>query len=156
LGDHDRPLSGRGERAAEAIAAHIARLTPRPDLALCSTALRTRQTLAPLIKKLGPSAPPIALEKDLYLAPEEMLLKRLQSLPESVNTVLLIGHNDGIWHLAERLAAGGPADLRETLAQKFPTGALATLRVASQPWAELNWGAAKLAGFVRPRDLGVA
>jgi phosphohistidine phosphatase len=154
LGDHDRPLSARGERAAEAMAAHIARLKPRPELMICSTALRTRQTLAPVVKKLGPSAPPIALEDDLYLATEDMLVSRLHALSESVKSVLLIGHNDGIWHLAERLAGHGPAALRQELAQKFPTGALATLRFGDQPWAELDWGTAKLAAFVRPRDLG--
>jgi phosphohistidine phosphatase len=155
LGDHDRPLSGRGERAAEAMATHIGRLKPRPELVICSTSLRTRQTLAPVVKKLGPTAPPIALEKDLYLATEDMLLRRLQGLAESVKDVLLIGHNDGIWHLGERLAGDGPDALRTALAQKFPTGALATLRVADQPWEELTWGAAKLTAFVKPGDLGV-
>jgi phosphohistidine phosphatase len=137
------------------MADHIARLKPRPDLVLCSTALRTRQTLMPLIKKYGPSAPPIALEKDLYLATEDMMLGRLQGLPESASSVLLIGHNDGIWHLADRLVGSGSAPLREALSQKFSTGALATLRLANRPWAELAWGAAKLAGFIKPRELGV-
>jgi phosphohistidine phosphatase len=109
----------------------------------------------PLVKKFGPSAPPISLEKDLYLATEEMLLGRLQALPESASSVLLIGHNDGIWHLAERLVGSGPIALREALAQKFSTGALATLRCSDRPWAELVWGTTKLAGFVKPRELGV-
>jgi phosphohistidine phosphatase len=155
VGDHDRPLNRRGERAAEAMAVHIAGVKPRPGLVLCSTALRTRQTLMPVIKKLGPSTPPIALEKDLYLATEDALLGRLRGLPESTNSVLLIGHNDGIWHLAERLVGSGPAALREALVRKFPTGALATLRFADRTWAELEWGAAKLASFVKPRELGV-
>jgi phosphohistidine phosphatase len=59
-----------------------------------------------------------------------------------------------MWHLAGRLPGQGPAALREALAQKFPTGALVTLRFGDRPWAELDWGAAKLAAFVRPRDLG--
>jgi phosphohistidine phosphatase len=137
------------------MAAHIGRLKSRPELVVCSTALRTRQTLAPVIQKLGTAAPPITLEKDLYLATEDMLLRRLQGLPESVKTVLLVGHNDGIWHLAERLTGNGPDALREAVAQKFPTGTLATLRVADRPWTELAWGAAKLTAFVKPRDLGV-
>jgi phosphohistidine phosphatase len=156
VGDHDRPLNKRGEGAAEAMANHIVGLKPRPAIVLCSTALRTRQTLAPIIKKLGPSPPPIALEKDLYLASEDMLLSRLRALPESASAVLLIAHNDGIWHLAARLAGSGPDTLRSALAQKFPTGTLATLRLSDQPWAELTWGAAKLAGFTKPRELGVA
>ena len=98
LDDHDRPLNRRGEQAAKAMADHIARHEPRPELILCSTAMRTRQTLAPLIKLLDAPAPPIALENGLYLASEDVLLAHLQAVADDVATVLLIGHNDGIWH----------------------------------------------------------
>ena len=80
LDDHERPLNRRGEQAAKAMADHIARQEPRPDLILCSTAMRTRQTLAPLIKLLDAPAPPIALEKGLYLASEDVLLAHLQAV----------------------------------------------------------------------------
>ena len=135
LDDHDRPLNRRGEQAAKAMAGHIVRHEPRPGLILCSTAMRTRQTLAPLIKLLDAPAPPIALEKGLYL---------------------LIGHNDGIWHLAEGLAGSGPADALAAVREKYPTGTLATLRCPDGPWRDLAPGAAELVAFVRPRDLAVA
>ena len=70
-------------------------------------AIRTRQTLAPLIHRLTAPAPPILLEKGLYLAPEDVLLARLRKAPDAAATVLLIGHNDGIWRLAEALAGRG-------------------------------------------------
>jgi phosphohistidine phosphatase len=155
LDDHERPLNKRGERSAQAMADHVARRAPRPDLILCSTALRTRQTLAPLVKRLGSPAPPIALEEGLYLATEDMMLARLQTVPEDVRTVLLIGHNDGMWHLAEALVGRGSGSLREALGQKYPTGALATLGVPDGPWSELDWGSAELLDFVKPRDLAV-
>jgi phosphohistidine phosphatase len=153
LADHDRPLNRRGERAAEVMAEHIVHNAPRPDLILCSTAVRTRQTLAPLVHRLTNPAPPIALEKGLYLASEAALLMRLQAVPDDVRTVLLIGHNEGIGELAAVLAGSGdPADL-DGLHEKFPTAALATLRVRDEPWRDLAPGAADLAAFVRPRDL---
>src|SRR5262245_597194 len=138
LEDHERPLSKRGEQAAAVMADNIAHKSPRPDLVLCSTALRTRQTLAPLVKRLGAPVPPIALEKELYLASEDMLLARLQALADEIRVVLIIGHNDGLWRLAEALAGAGPPQLLEALAQKFPTGALATLRVGDRPWRDLK------------------
>jgi phosphohistidine phosphatase len=98
--DHDRPLSRRGERAAKTMAAHLAEHAPRPDLILCSTATRTRQTLMPVEKALGSPVPATFLEQGLYLASEEELLERLQALPEETATVLLIGHNDGLGQLA--------------------------------------------------------
>jgi phosphohistidine phosphatase len=156
LDDHERPLNRRGEQAAKAMADHIARREPRPDLILCSTAMRTRQTLAPLVKLLDAPAPPIALEKGLYLASEDVLLAHLQAVGDEVATVLLIGHNDGIWHLAEGLAGRGPADTLAALREKYPTGALATLRGPDGAWRDLAWGSAELVAFVRPRDLAAA
>jgi phosphohistidine phosphatase len=153
LADHDRPLNRRGERAAEAMADHIVRNAPRPDLILCSTAARTRQTLAPLVHRLTSPAPPISLEKGLYLASEETLLARLRALPQEVRTVLLIGHNEGIGELAATMATSGPLADLGALHEKFPTGALATLRVPDGPWRDLASGAGELVSFVRPRDL---
>lgn len=135
------------------MADHIAHREPRPDLILCSTALRTRQTLAPLVERLGAPVPPIALERALYLASEDRLLARLQAVTDEAATVLLIGHNDGIWRLAETLAGSGPSELLDALKQKYPTGTLVTLRVPDRPWRDLATGAAELVTFVRPRDL---
>ena len=153
LDDHERPLNKRGERAAQAMADHIVRKEPRPDLVLCSTAVRTRQTLAPLVHRLAPPAPPIALEKGLYLAPEATLLARLQAVSDNIRTVLLIGHNEGIGELAEDLPGKGPAAARASLEEKFPTGALAAFKVPDGPWRDLVLGSAELLSFVRPRDL---
>ena len=153
LDDHERPLSKRGERAAEAIAEHIVHNAPRPDLILCSTAARTRQTLAPLVHRLANPAPPIALEKGLYLATEGELLVRLRAVPEEVWTVLLIGHNEGIGELANALAGDGEPATLARLHEKYPTGALATLRLGEVPWQDLAPGHADLVAFVRPRDI---
>ncbi|MDP1751649.1 MAG: histidine phosphatase family protein [Reyranella sp.] len=153
LSDHDRPLNRRGERAAKAIGDHLAQHGPRPDLVLCSTAMRTRQTLAPVIKRLGTHAPPIALEDTLYLASEESLLERLQAVADDITTVLLVGHNDGIWRLAEMLAGHGQPARLAALQEKYPTGTLATLQFPDGPWRDLAAGSGDLVAFVRPRDL---
>jgi phosphohistidine phosphatase len=151
--DHERPLNGRGKKAAELVAEHLLAEAPRPDLILCSTATRTRQTLAPLLDRLKPAAPPIALEKSLYLASEDVLLKRLRALPATVATVLMIGHNDGMWQAAEALAGRGEESLLESLREKFPTGALATLQIEIDSWSKLRAGAATLAAYACPKDL---
>lgn len=134
------------------MADHLAAKAPRPNLILCSTAARTRQTLAPIVKALGGPTPPISLEKELYLASESELLERLQALPEETGTVLLIGHNDGIGQLAAALAAHGPQEPLKRLRDKYPTGALATLRLPPGPWSALAPGTCELLAFARPRD----
>ena len=137
------------------MADHIAREAPRPDLILCSTAMRTRQTLAPLLKRLDSPAPPISLENGLYLASEDVLLAHIRAVADGVRTVLLIGHNDGIGQLAADLAGSGPSESLAALREKYPTGALAVLRLPDGPWSDLEPGSAKLVEFVCPRDLAV-
>jgi phosphohistidine phosphatase len=153
LADHDRPLNRRGEGAAKAVAEHFVASEPRPDLILCSTAARARQTLAPLLERLASPAPPISLEKGLYLASEDLLMERLRKLPDEAGTVLLIGHNDGMWLLAEALAGHGKPALLTALHGKFPTGALAHLQAPLDRWPDLRAGTANLVEFVRPREL---
>ena len=152
--DHERPLNGRGKAAAEAMAAHIAALeAPPPDLILCSTATRSRQALTPLLDRLVP-APTTLIETGLYLASEDSLLERLQALQAKVGRVLVIGHNDGMWELATALAGKGPAALLASLAEKYPTGALAVLDAPIERWPDLATGQATLTSFVCPRELG--
>jgi len=130
---------------------YIRRNKIRPGLVLCSPSLRTRQTLEAIESSLGTGSE-IESESELYAASEEKLLQRLQALPESVDSVMLIGHNPGLHELALMLASRG-ADLRR-LEEKFPTGALATLVAEGEDWAALGPGDAELVDYVVPRELG--
>jgi phosphohistidine phosphatase len=150
LVDHERPLAPRGRRAAKKIAAHMKDAGIEPTLVLCSSSRRTRETLAAVGPALGGEGS-VSVEPELYAASDDDLVARLRRLPESVSSVLLIGHNPGLQDLALRLAQEGQ-DLTR-LREKFPTAALATLELTSS-WADLTGGAAALVGYVLPRELG--
>ena len=152
LADHERPLNGRGEGAAEAMATQIAGLEPRPDLILSSTAVRARQTLTPLLDRLVP-APPTSIEAGLYLASEDTLLDRLRALPDDVRAVVMIGHNDGLWLLAGDLPGKGPASALAGVRDKFPTGAVAVIQAPVEKWRDLELGKSTLVSLLKPRDL---
>ena len=151
LPDHERPLASRGRRDAKRIAEHLVRLGIEPELVLCSSARRTRETLELLRTALGPT-PTIRLEKELYAAPSDRLLERIRALPEAVSSVMLIGHNPGLQQLAVVLVSPG-AEL-ERLDAKFPTAALATLTLANTSWSQLCHSDAVLAAYVVPKQLG--
>jgi phosphohistidine phosphatase len=148
LRDHDRPLAPRGRKAAKKIARHLRDEGIDPDLVLCSTALRARQTLEGIEPALGRRR--VSVEPGLYAAGADELLQRLRALDETAGSVMLIGHNPGLQDLVVELAAPGPE--RDAVAAKLPTAALASLAVR-EPWPELRTGGAQLVGFVRPRDL---
>jgi phosphohistidine phosphatase len=150
LADIDRPLAPRGERASKRIAKYMRRKKIRPDLVLCSTSVRTRQTLEAIQPSLRKGCP-VELLPQLYAASEQELLEQLHALSGSTSSVMVIGHNPGLHQLALALASRG-ADLRR-LEEKFPTGALATLVVHSESWAALSPGDAELIDYVVPRQL---
>ena len=149
LPDHDRPLAGRGRRAAKAIARHLRDRGIEPQLVLCSSALRARETLDRIEPALG--SPTVVVDRDFYAAGAPALLDRLRRVPDTVESVMLIGHNPGLQELALDLARPSPP--AHDLAAKYPTGAVATLEVSASAWHELDRDTAELVELVRPRDL---
>ncbi|HZU74183.1 MAG TPA: histidine phosphatase family protein [Acidimicrobiales bacterium] len=151
LDDRQRPLSRRGQRDAKRVAKYLATRTPPPALVLCSSALRTRQTLAALEGVLAPTTE-VKIEDDVYGAMVDELIERLQGVAPAVDSVLLIGHNPGVGDLVLRLTGEADAGALALAEEKFPTGALATLSFTG-PWAELAPGTARLDALVVPRQL---
>jgi phosphohistidine phosphatase len=150
LEDRDRPLAPRGRRASALIAEQLRSDRVTPALVLCSSALRTRETLAAILPALEGEVE-IRIEDGFYLAGVDALLARLNDVPDSLPSVLLIGHNPSIHELALTLAGRG--DGLDRLRERFPTGALATLGIPTGGWSGLRPRAAVLEGFVLPREL---
>ncbi len=149
LADHDRPLAGRGRRAAKAIGRHLREQGVDPELVLCSSARRARETLEGVEASLGRGA--IRIEPGLYGASPAELLALINGIVASIRSVMVIGHNPSLEQLALLLARRGSTV--QELEAKFPTGALSTLAFRGSGWAALDHGTADLIGFIRPRDL---
>jgi phosphohistidine phosphatase len=151
IDDHDRPLAPRGRRAADRIAEYATKRGIRPNLILCSSAMRARQTLERIAPNLGQDAE-IHIERSLYGATEDRLLELLHGIPDVVASVMMIGHNPGVQDLALLLTSGGT--LRARLEGKFPTAGLATLAFRGIGWENLDRGSGELVDFVVPKGLG--
>jgi phosphohistidine phosphatase len=149
LRDRDRPLAPRGRKAAKRVARWAKKHGVRPQLVVCSNAVRARQTLEGVLPGLG--EPTVWVEVTLYAAGADTLLARVRTLPEEVDEAMLVGHNPGLMELLLRLAA--PSPLRERAREKLPTGALAELEMDVGRWADVSPGAARLTEFVLPREL---
>lgn len=152
IADHDRSLAPRGERAAGAMAVYLRQEGIAPDLVLCSSAKRTRQTLDGIRPGL-PNRVEVEITRDLYEVSGREILRRLRRTGAGVGELLLIGHNPGMEDLALRLTGpGSDPEAVGTLESKFPTGALASLAFDGD-WADLDSGLARLARFVVPKTL---
>ena len=147
--DHERPLSSRGRRDAEALGRLLSQRSLHPDLVLCSDATRTKQTWD-YAKAGGASAGAIDYLRDIYHAWVPELLAMIREVPDDIHTLLVLGHAPGIPDLVEHLCVRTDSPDWTQMDNKFPTSALAVVNVPGS-WAELGKGRAELANFIVPR-----
>jgi phosphohistidine phosphatase len=145
VADHDRPLNKRGRRDAALVGRHLRATRFHPDLVLCSSATRTRQTLE-LLHLAG--TVDVLIEDGLYAAEMSALADRLRAVPPTASSVLVVGHNPGLEELTRSLIGEGVA-----LGEKFSTAAMAEVDLPIATWDELGSGKGRLRAFVVPRDL---
>ena len=149
--DRERPLNGRGRRAAPAVGAHLAGEGLAPDLALVSPARRTQETWEAVAAVLG--GPQARTVPEIYEAPWKDILAAVRAAPDEAATLMVVGHNPGVGDLAGALAGEGPRKLLSRLASEFPTAAYAVIDFDAETWAALEPGRGRLDRFVRPRDI---
>jgi phosphohistidine phosphatase len=152
VADHDRPLAGRGRRAAPAAGRWLCKSGHVPDLVLCSTARRARETWQLAEEKLG-ARPRTTFEPRVYGASAAELLGLARETPAGVQRLMIVGHEPTMSDLTLELADDDRGAALDRVRAKFPTAAIAIL-VFTGSWPELGPGKARLAEFVVPGDLG--
>lgn len=161
--DQERPLTARGRRDAAALGARLAGEPPvfglegvrPPDLAICSAAVRTRQTADLLAEAMGGRLPVDAYHS-LYGADPDLFLRYVREVDEGVQSALFVGHNPTVFEVAWLLLrvpadSDDPTTDRAVLgAHAFPTCALAVLTLEVGAWEDVVHGCADLAGVFKP------
>lgn len=146
LDDAARHLTERGRADAEARGRWLAAHVGRPDLALVSSAVRTRETWDLVAAELDGEVE-ARHEDALYGASPDAVLDLLRDLPESVATVVYVGHNPTAASLALLLDDGSAApEAFARLSEGLPTTGVAVYAVAGA-WAGLDAGGASLTAY---------
>jgi len=126
--DIDRKLSARGKRDAHNIGGRLALEVPPPDLIITSTARRARATAKRVAKAWGYKAERIK-EPRLYDATRQSCVGLLRALDDSVESVMIVGHNP---HLEEMVFFLGDR------AVQMATGTVARVDLPIDSWQELG------------------
>ena len=147
--DHDRPLSGRGRRDADALGRLLVQRALSPDLVLCSTAARTRETWE-RAHAVGATAGEVRLVRGIYQAWVPELVRLVRLTPDDISTVLLLGHSPGIPDLVEHVCVRTDSADWAHLDQKYPTSGMAVITLLG-PWRDLGNSSAHLTSFTIPR-----
>lgn len=150
--DRDRRLIERGRKDAARIGAYMAAHALVPDRVLVSPAARTQETWKQAANAFKPAPAATSVEK-LYGATPHAILAAIEDMPNTVHTLLVIGHNPGLHELALMLIASGDVDARESLHEKLPTSGLIILDFAFDHWNKLHPRSGRLERFVTPKML---
>ena len=152
VADHDRPLAKRGQRDAPLAGGWLARSGYVPDMVVCSTARRARETwelaaggLAAAVP--GGTAPRVRYEPRVYEATVLGLLMLVREFPDDWQTAAIVGHNPGMAELTVGLTAPPPDP-----PSAFPTAAIAVLGLPGA-WTDAGPGEARLLAFAVPADM---
>lgn len=122
--DFDRPLDASGHADAEAMGIEMRSLGYVPDITLCSSAARARETLQGIAGHADTGR--VLFCEKLYSEDAAGYLKLIHENAAS-GSILVIGHNPMMEDLAMAISGDGDPDARATLAAGFPTSGLAVI-----------------------------
>lgn len=128
LEDFDRPLNKRGKRAAPFMATFLKEQQLLPEFVCCSAAKRTRGTVKRLFRE-WPEPVKVSYHEELYHAESEVIAEVLQTVPNHLTTIMVVGHNPGLEMFIDELCG---VDVR------FPTAAVAEIALDLAKWGEFK------------------
>jgi phosphohistidine phosphatase len=144
--DHDRELTARGRQDAEAAGAWLREQGLIPDLVICSTAVRTRQTWDAAVHG-GAQTEFVEYRRSIYLGGPAELVEAVREDAGDMATVLVVGHNPTMAAATSLLCDGeGSVEAHEALGQGFSTSGLAVMSYAGD-WDDLALGTCALRRF---------
>jgi len=127
LPDRERPLNDRGKRDAPRMGKRLAELGVKPDVILSSPAKRAFRTARILAGELGYRVEDIHVDKRLYAAEADVLLRVIRELGDGEKCVMVVGHNPELTELAHRYSGA---------ITHMPTCAVAEFAFAADSWPD--------------------
>ena len=161
LDDFDRPLNKRGKKSAQVMGQYFVSQGVQPDMVVCSKAKRCKATLKLLLKQ-GFAPHSQVFQNQFYLATSDKLLQVIKNTPETVKSLMIIGHNPGLETLAIKLCKDINNPDYLSIRKKFPTAAFVHLKIElgatsrdclNQGWSHLAPNSGTLYCYQTPKQL---
>jgi phosphohistidine phosphatase len=139
--DHDRPLSPRGERAANTMGVVLRRLGEAPDRIVSSTAVRAEST-AEMARLAGGWSGPLELADALYGASPTGVLAVAARQGGDAERLMLVGH-EPTWSMLTTHLTGGRVDVR--------TGTVVAIDLDIDAWSQAPQASGSVAYALHPK-----
>ena len=143
--DHNRILSHRGEHDAPQMGERLVTRKVCPSLIITSSAIRARRTASLIAEALKYPAEFLQIEKELYLASPETILKLVCGQEDNLPELMLIGHNPGMTELVNQL-------LPSMGVRSLHTSEVVAIDFATKKWSKIADVDAKLAFYDYPKN----
>lgn len=144
LPDIKRPLNKRGNRDAPFMGRLIkTKYNINPEMAVSSRAVRASETAKIFCREIGLAEEKLFFTEKLYLADPADMLEVINSVDDSVGTLLIFAHNPGLTDLANMLSG--------KYIDNIPTAGVVGLIFEDQSWSRLKKGTCKPAFFEYPK-----
>jgi phosphohistidine phosphatase len=141
--DSDRRLTAEGRQAAERIGEFVVNDGLKITAALCSPALRARETVDLVLSAAKLSLVP-TYDSTIYEGGPLALLELIAAVEDDTADLLVVGHNPALEDL-QTILTGQSAH--------FSPGTLAKIVFETETWAELGSAKGTLQRMVSPKDL---
>ncbi|WP_138431990.1 SixA phosphatase family protein [Fodinibius saliphilus] len=146
--DFDRPLAQRGREDALRLGAFIQQTDNVPAHLVSSPAQRANETTTILVESAGIDESVITWDKELYHGGVQNYLKAIQESPNSVDTVLLVGHNPLLEQVVATLC-----NREGEYTARMSTASLVCMEHPAVKWGQVRPGTARFRWMMEPEIL---
>ncbi len=143
--DFDRPLNERGNKDAPEMGRRLRKAGLIPDLVICSTAQRTRETATHITTATGYDINSVQWQDKLYHCAPAVFEELLYELPDSARVVYIIAHNPGITEYANSLT-------RDFYTADMPTCGVVATAAEVDKWEDFGQARKKVILFDYPKN----
>lgn len=143
--DIDRVLTERGVSDGYKVAERLVEEGIKPDLILTSPAARANHTALIISRVMKFKEEQIIFANRLFHCSADTFMDEIYSLPDDVNSVMIVAHNPGVTDLAYELTRGGTSFL--------PTTGVAVIKYKSVNWGDIGTAKANDFIIIKPKEL---
>ena len=140
--DIERQLTLHGQSTVRALGRYLINQNFDPDIILCSSSERTRETAMNLVEELEIIEQIIKYEDVIYNASVRELLEVLNGVSQDHKAVAIIGHNPTITFFSEYLTGS-------IIGNMEPAGVV-TIKIDKLKWPEVSQGTGIFESYYHP------
>lgn len=147
VSDHDRDLLPIGKKRTKKISRWLSEHNIFPDRIISSSAVRAYKTARLLAQGIGFPEEKIEKESSFYDAGSEDIMEILYALPDTVEKVMVVGHNPAFTVLVNLFLDW------EHQIDNLPTSGVAAIRFETDKWDELDLAEQQVEFLIIPKKI---